>query len=62
MVRPLTFVPVGKEQHQPGRLTPSVFSSGNEPVDDHLRAIHEVSELRLPKDEGFLVRYGVPVF
>ncbi|CAB4919593.1 unannotated protein [freshwater metagenome] len=52
MIGPLAFVAVRKEEGDGGALPPLLLPRGDELVDDCLRAIGEVAELRLPHDEG----------
>ena len=47
----LAFVAVGKQHHNPAGLAPFRFCGGDELVDDDLRAVSEVAELRLPDHE-----------
>ena len=51
MLRPLPLVAVRKEHHQPARAQPFGLARGDELVDDHLRAVGEVAELRLPQHQ-----------
>ena len=44
----LAFVAVRQEHHQAAELLPLAFGGGDELVDDRLRAVHEVAELRFP--------------
>ena len=61
MLRPLTFVAVGQQDHEPGCLPPLVLGSHDELVDGDLGAVDEVTELRFPGHEGVLVHDRVPV-
>src|SRR5205807_330196 len=45
-------VTVRQEHDEPGEAHPLVFGGHDELIDDHLRAVHEVAELRLPYDEA----------
>ena len=47
--RPLAFVAVRQQQHESGEQVPLVFASDDELVDDDLRAVGEVAELRFPR-------------
>ena len=47
----VALVAVREQQHEPGRLPPLRATGDDELVDDDLRAVHEVAELRLPEDE-----------
>src|ERR1700686_3647469 len=48
MLRPLAFITVGKKQDQAGGKIPFVFAGANELIDDDLRAVDEIAELRFP--------------
>ena len=50
MFGPLAFVPVRKQKYHAGGKIPFVFAGADELVDDDLRAVREIAELRLPKD------------
>ena len=52
---PLPLVAVRQQQHEPGEQPPLVLAGGEELVDDDLRAVGEVAELRLPEDERLRV-------
>ena len=52
---------VGEEQREPGLLAPLVLGGDDELVDDDLRAVDEVAELRLPADPRVGVGDGVAV-
>ena len=62
MVRPLAFVTVRKKQDDGRALSPLHLARGDELVDDRLRAVGEVAELRLPQDERFGSRNRIAVF
>ena len=49
MLRPLPFVAVRQQHTRPLRALPLVLAGGDELVDDDLRAVGEVAELRLPE-------------
>ena len=51
MLRPLAFVAVRQQHHQAAVLAPLLFGAGDELIDDDLRAVHEVAELRFPHHE-----------
>jgi len=55
MFRALALVAVGKEQDNARRKSPLVFAGADKLVDDDLRAVDEVAELRFPKNEPFRV-------
>ena len=48
---PLALEAVRKEQHQAAQAMPFVLGRRDELVDDHLRGVHEVSELRFPANQ-----------
>ena len=60
--RSLAFVAVGEKQHEAGEQVPLGFSGGDELIDDGLRDVHEVAELRLPEDESLGIVAAVAVF
>ena len=51
MLRALPFVAVRQEQHQAADAAPLGFAGADELVDDDLRAVGEVAELRFPDHE-----------
>ena len=51
MLGPVALVAVRQQQRQPRRLAPLREARDEELVDDDLRAVHEVAELRLPEHE-----------
>lgn len=53
---------MGLQQHDAGLAYPLGLSAGDELVDDALRHIVEVSELRLPQHQCVGVRHGVAYF
>src|SRR5690606_35516850 len=61
VLRALSFVAVGQEHHEPRHATPLVLGAGDELIDDDLRAVDEVAELRLPDDEAPRIGGGVAV-
>jgi hypothetical protein len=62
VVGTLTFVTVRKQQDKTGVLTPLLFRRRDEFVDDRLRAVCEVTELRFPQHESIGVSDRIPVF
>src|SRR3712207_4935778 len=46
-------VAVGEQQREARLLPPLRLAGGDEAVDDHLRPVREVAELRLPQHEAF---------
>ena len=57
----LAFEAVRQEQHEAAGLPPLVLRGDEVLVEDDLRAVDEVAELRFPRDERFSVRDRVPV-
>src|SRR5215813_12568673 len=53
MFRALAFESVRQEHDNAGWKIPFVLAGADELVDDHLRAVHEISELRLPQNQRF---------
>src|SRR5580704_15904942 len=53
MFRALAFIAVGKKQDNARRQIPFVLAGADKLIDDDLRAVYEVAELRFPKNEGF---------
>ena len=51
VLRPLAFVAVRQQHDDAGEQTPLVLAGGDELVDDDLRAVGEVAELRLPEHQ-----------
>ena len=51
VLRPLPLVTVRQQQDQPGEQSPLVLARGDELIDDNLRAVGEVSELRFPQHQ-----------
>ena len=62
VLRALAFVAVRQQHDDAGEQAPLGFAGSDELVDDDLRAVGEVAELRLPEDEGFGIVAGVAVF
>ena len=52
MLWPLTFITMRQQHHQARHSEPLAFGGGDELVDDHLRAVGEIAELRLPQHQG----------
>src|SRR5207245_9768141 len=61
VLRPVAFVAVRQEEREPDRLPPLRQPRRDELVDDDLRAVDEVTALRLPEDERLGRRRGVAV-
>ena len=51
VLRSLAFEAMGKQKHHARRQVPFVLARANELVDDHLRAVGEISELRFPQHQ-----------
>ena len=51
MFRPLPFEAVGQQHDDAAQAVPLLFGTADELVDDDLRDVGEVAELRLPKDQ-----------
>ena len=61
VLRALAFVAVRQQQHEAAEQAPLVFAGGDELIDDDLRAVGEVAELRFPQHQGFRVVAAVAV-
>src|ERR1700728_624417 len=57
----LTFVAVREQHGYSAEKAPLVFGSSDELIDDDLRAVGKVAELRFPQDQGFGVVAAVAV-
>ena len=62
MFRTLALVAVGQKQNEAGEQVPLGLSGRDELIDDGLRDIGEVAELRLPEHQGFGVVAAISVF
>jgi hypothetical protein len=62
MLGTLAFIAVREQQRDAAEQPPFVFGGGDELIDDDLRAVGEVAELRFPQDERFRVVAAVAVF
>ena len=62
MLRPLTLMAMRQQQRQAGHAQPLGLTAGEELVDDHLRAVGEVAELRFPQHQRVRVGQRVAVF
>ena len=60
--RSLAFVAVGKKQDEAGEQAPLGFAGGDELIDDGLRDVDEIAELRFPENERFGIVAAVSVF
>ena len=61
MLRPLPFVAMRKEQHDAAGALPFRFRGDDELIDDVLRAVREITELRLPNAKHLRVIERVAV-
>ena len=52
MLRPLSFIAVRQQHHQTAHTAPLLLTGGDELVDNHLRTVGEVTELRFPDSQG----------
>ena len=62
VLRPLALVAVRQQHDEAGHAQPLAFAGGDEIVDDHLRAVGEVAELRLPQHQRVGVGEAEAVF
>jgi hypothetical protein len=62
MLGTLAFISVGEQHHEPRCAQPLGLARGDELVDDHLRAVREVPELRLPENERPRVGDRIAIF
>src|ERR1035438_6002314 len=62
MFRALALVAVRQKHHQTRRKIPFVFGGADELVDDHLRAVYEIAELRLPENQSFRIVAAETIF
>jgi hypothetical protein len=51
-----------QQHHQTRQLPPFVFRARDELVDDHLRHVHEIAELRLPDHQSVRIIEAVAIF
>ena len=56
MFRSLAFIAMRQKQEQTRHAKPFPLAAGKELIDDHLRAVGEIAELRFPKHES--IRFG----
>ena len=61
VLRPLAFMAVRQQQHQPAQQVPLILTGRDELIDDDLRSVGEIAELRLPRDQrlGIVARESV---
>src|SRR6266852_4023864 len=62
MLRPLAFVAVRQKHHETRRQVPFIFAGADELVDDDLRAVGKIAELRFPQNERFGIVAAETVF
>ena len=62
MFRTLSFVAVGQQHHDPGEQVPLVLARRNKLVDDDLRAVCEIAELRFPEHQRFGIVAAETIF
>ena len=62
MFGPLPFITVRKQHHDPAGAQPFGFAGGDELIDDGLRAVDEIAELRLPQNERLGVGDRIAIF
>src|ERR1700732_4941809 len=59
--RTLPLVTVRQKQNDAGGQVPFIFGCGNELIDDDLRTVDEVSELRFPGDQRLWIIAAVAI-
>ena len=62
MLWPLSFISVRQQHHDAGRQIPLVLTRANKLIDDHLRAVRKIPELRFPQNQRFRKIAAEPVF
>src|ERR1700675_3429822 len=62
MLRALALVTVRQQKNESSRKIPLVFAGAEELVDDYLRAVGKISELRFPKNQRFWIVAAESVF
>ena len=62
MLGTLAFVAVRQQQHQAAGLAPFRFGAGDELIDQDLRAVDEIAELRLPQHQSQRIGHAVAEF
>src|SRR6266436_4267222 len=55
MFRALAFKSMRKQQYEPGGKIPFIFTGTDELIDDDLRAVDEIPELRFPQNEDLRI-------
>ena len=62
MFRALALIPVRQQQHDAGGQIPLVLARADELIDDHLRAVGKIAELRFPQHQRFRIVAAIAVF
>jgi hypothetical protein len=62
MLRPLALIAVRQKHHEAAHAQPLHLARGDELVDDDLRAIGEVAELRFPQHQRARLGGGISIF
>src|SRR5271165_1188673 len=62
VLRSLALVAVREKQNKARKQIPFRFASRDELIDDRLRYIHKIAELRLPEDKRLRIVAAVAVF
>src|SRR6185436_20561830 len=62
MFRSLALIAMRQEQHEARHAEPLPLAGGDELIDDDLRAVRKVAELRLPKHKRVRLGEAVAVF
>ena len=62
MLRPLPFIPMRQHADEAGHAQPFALAGGDELVEQHLRAVGKVAELRFPDRERIRLRQRVAIF
>src|SRR5262245_49177437 len=61
MFRPLALIAMRQQEDEPRHAEPFALARGNELIDDDLRAVGEIAELRFPQHERVRLGEAVPV-
>src|SRR5579863_655542 len=62
MFGPLALVAMRQQQHQSAGLAPLRFGAGDELVNQDLRAVDKIAELRLPQHQGQRIGHAIAKF
>src|SRR5207302_487726 len=62
MFRSLAFVAMGQKHHNASRQIPFIFTGADELVDDYLRAVRKITELRFPQYQRFRIVAAKAIF